>query len=110
VTDLIFSGKGRTYDDFKKQVTPSLIPLCDLLRNYCLSLGKNVIEDVRMHRIVFCKSMTFRFFADIEPTQEMILIKIQRDRKEPKKEMTITPNQDLSEIKNLLLDAYNNIH
>jgi len=108
--DLIFSGHNRTYDDFKKQLTPTVKPLLDLLRDYCFSFGKNVIEDVRMHRVVFCKSMTFRFFADMEPQQESILIKIRRDRKEPQKDVLIKPGQDLSEIKNLLLDAYNTIH
>jgi len=63
-----------------------------------------------MHRVVFCKSMTFRFFADMEPQQESILVKIRRDRKELQKDVLIKPGQDLSEIKNLLLDAYNTIH
>jgi len=82
----------------------------DSLREYCLSLGKNVVEDVRMHRVVFCKSMTFRFFADIEPQRDSILIKIRRDRKELQKEIEIKADQNLDEIKNLLLDAYNTIH
>ena len=108
--DLIFSGHNRTYDDFKKHLTPTIKPLFDLLRDYCFSFGKNVIEDVRMHRVVFCKSMTFRFFADMEPQQESISIKIRRDQKEPQKVVLIKLGQDLSEIKNLLLDAYNTIH
>ncbi|MGI0002850.1 MAG: hypothetical protein ACRD91_01340, partial [Nitrosopumilaceae archaeon] len=108
--DLIFSGHNRTYDDFKKHLTPIIKPLFDLLREYCFSFGKNVIEDVRMHRVVFCKSITFRFFADMEPQQEFISIKIRRDRNELQKVVLIKPGQDLSEIKNLLLDAYNTIH
>ena len=107
--NMVFSGYNRTYDDFKKQLTPTIKPLFDSLRDYCFSLGKNVIEDVRMHRVVFCKSMTFRFFADIEPQQDSILIKIRRDRKEPQKEVQVGTSHDLSEIKNLLLDAYNTI-
>src|SRR3990170_6521253 len=103
--ELVFSGHIKGYDDFKKQITPSVRPLLDSLRDYCFSFGKNVIEDVRMHRVVFCKSMTFRFFADIEPQQESILVKIRRDRKELQKDVLIKPGQDLSEIKNLLLDA-----
>jgi len=110
VDELIFSGHHRTYDDFKKQLMPKIKPLFDSLRDYCFSLGTNVIEDVRMHRVVFCKSMTFRFFADMEPQQESILIKIRRDRKEPEKEISVRPSQELNEIKNLLLDAYNTIH
>jgi len=84
-------------------------PVFDSLREYCLSLGKNVVEDVRMHRIVFCKSMVFRFFADMEPQRDSILIKIRRDRKEPQKEFEIKADQNLDEVKNLLLDAYNTI-
>ncbi|MGQ0638215.1 MAG: hypothetical protein ACT4N1_02475 [Nitrososphaerota archaeon] len=68
------------------------------------------MEDVRMHRIVFCKSMTFRFFADMEPQQDLILIKIRRNRKEPQKEIEVKHGQNLDELKKLLLDAYNSIH
>lgn len=110
MNELIFSGHHRTYDDFKKQLMPKIEPLFDSLRNYCFSLGTNVIEDVRMHRVVFCKSMTFRFFADMEPQQESILIKIRRDRKEPEREIHVKPSQELDEIKILLFDAYNSIH
>ena len=107
---MFFSGHHRTYDDFKKQLIPEIEPLFDSLRNYCFSLGKNVVEDVRMHRVVFCKSMQFRFFADMEPQENSILIKIRRDRKEAQNEIRIRPNQDLNEIENLLLDAYNTIY
>jgi hypothetical protein len=108
--DLISSGRARNYDDFRKQISPLMKSVFDSLREYCLSLGKNVTEDVRMHRVVFCKSITFRFFADMEPQRDSILIKIRRDRKEPQKEFEIKTGQSLDEIKNLLLDAYNTIH
>jgi len=107
--DLISSGRARSYDNFKKQISPLMKPVFDSLREYCLSLGKNVVEDVRMHRIVFCKSMTFRFFADMEPQRDCILIKIRRNRKEPQKEFEIKADQNLDEVENLLLDAYNTI-
>lgn len=105
----LISGNKRTYDDFKKQITPQIKPLFDELRNYCFSLGKNVVEDVRMHRVVFGKSMTFRFFVDIEPQRDSVLVKIRRDRKEPLREIDIKSNENLEQIKNLLLDAYSNI-
>ncbi len=57
----------RSYDDFKKQIPSSVLPLFDSIREFCFSLGKNVVEDVRMHRVVFCKSMTFSCFVDLEP-------------------------------------------
>ena len=82
---LIGTGTGRTYDDFQRQIPEPVKPLFDKLRTYCMSLDEKVIEDVRMHRIVFCKTMTFRWFADLEPTQSSIIIKIQKERKvEPK--------------------------
>ena len=105
----LISGNKRTYHEFKKQITPQIKPLFDELRSYCFSLGKNVVEDIRMHRVVFGKSMTFRFFADIEPQRDSVLIKIRRDRKEPLREINIKSNENLEQIKNLLLDAYSNI-
>ena len=68
-----------------------------------------MIEDVRMHRVVFCKTMTFRWFADLEPTQSSIIIKIQKERKTEPKILEITLEQDLSEIENALKDAFTNI-
>jgi len=106
---LISSGNQRSYEDFKKQLSPKLIPLVDLLREFCFSLGKNVIEDVRMHRIVFCKSIRFRWFADMEPQLDSILIKIQSDRRKPQQTMQIKPEENLDEIKKVLNEAYSAI-
>ncbi len=103
------SGYKRTYDDFK-ELSPQVRELFEEIRNYCLSLGNNVLEDVRMHRIVFCKSMTFRYFADIEPQRESVIAKIRRDRKELLREIEVKPEQSLDELKGLLSDAYSNIH
>ena len=69
-----------------------------------------MIEDVRMHRIVFCKSLTFRWFADFEPTHNSIIIKIQKDRKIPITSLEIFPENNIEEIKNMLKDAYELIH
>ena len=41
----------------KKQVPNEVNPLFESIREFCLALGENVIEDVRMHRIIFGKSM-----------------------------------------------------
>lgn len=105
----MFAGPKRTYEDFRRQVGPHLIPTFDLLRQHCLSLGANITEDVRAHRIVFGKSISFRWFADLEPDAAGIIIKIQRDRKEPPKTVTVTPGQNLDEIKQQMQDAYTNI-
>ncbi|MDE1728570.1 MAG: hypothetical protein KGI02_09375 [Thaumarchaeota archaeon] len=106
----LVSGKKRTYDEFRSNMPSGVATLFDELRRYCLTLGKNVIEDIRMHRIVFAKSIKFRSFADIEPQRDSIIIKIKKDRKEPEKEIQIKLDDNLDEIKKLLLDAYTGIH
>lgn len=103
------TGSKRSYADFKKQIPSQIQSLFDSLREFCLSIGDNVIEDVRMHRIVFCKSITFRWFVDIEPENESIILKIQRSRKEPQKIIRIKPNEDLEQIKEILKDAFDTI-
>lgn len=79
---MISFGRKRSYDNFKKQIPDLVQPLFDSIRRFCLSLGENTVEDIRMHRIVFVKSMVFRWFVDIEPEKEGIIIKIQKSRKE----------------------------
>jgi len=79
--DIITQGPKRRYEDFKKQIPKSVFPLFDLLRTYCLSLGNNVVEDVRAHRIVFGKSLSFRWFADLEPEANSIIIKFSETEK-----------------------------
>ena len=102
-------GTGRTYDDFQRQIPEPVKPLFDKLRIYCLSLDEKVIEDVRMHRVVFCKTMTFRWFADMEPTQSSIIIKIQKERKAEATTFEITPEQELTKIEATLKDAFTTI-
>nr|MDW7641119.1 hypothetical protein [Nitrosarchaeum sp.] len=73
---IISFGNKRDYNDFKKQIPYMVQPLFNLIREFCLSLGVNVVEDIRMHRVVFGKSMTFRWFVDVEPEKEGVIIKI----------------------------------
>ena len=107
---IVSFGNKRNYDDFKKQIPTQVLPLFDSIREYCFSLGDNVIEDVRMHRIVFCKSMTFRWFADIEPEREGIIIKIQKERKEPIQIIQIQKDQKILEVSQIIKEAFENIH
>lgn len=104
--DLISSGNKRNYDDFKKQIPIPVQPLFESIREICLSLGKNVVEDVRMHRIVFGKSLTFRWFADVEPQDYGIIIKVQKNRKEAPQIIHVKLEQDLAIIKEILAEAY----
>ena len=103
---IISFGNKRNYDDFKKQIPSSVLPLFNSIREFCFSLGENVVEDVRMHRVVFCKTMTFRWFADMEPTRYSIIIKIQKERKAQPIILKITPEQELTKIEATLKDAF----
>ena len=106
---MISFGKKRDYNDFKKQIPGSVQPLFDSIREFCLSLGENVIEDVRMHRVVFGKSMTFRWFADVEPEREGIIIKIQKSRKEVPQISQIKVGQEMTELKEIIKNAFETI-
>ena len=63
-----------------------------------------------MHRVVFCKSMTFRWFVDVEPQREGVIIKIQKNRKEPVQIIQIKKDQLISEFNQMLKVAFEEIH
>ena len=107
---IISFGTKRSYEDFKKQIPTSVLPLFDSIRKFCFSLSDKVIEDVRMHRVVFCKSMTFRWFADVEPEREGVIIKIQKSRKDPIQIIQVKMNQEISEITQTIKNAFEEIH
>jgi predicted transport protein len=107
---MISFGNKRSYDDFKKQIPNTVKPLFDSIREFSLSLGENVVEDIRMHRVVFGKSMTFRWFADVEPERENIIIKIQKSRKENPQILQIKIGQDITELKEIIKNAYETIN
>jgi predicted transport protein len=109
VNTFFSTGNKRSYTDFKKQIPSEIQSLFDALREFCFSLGENVIEDVRMHRIVFCKSITFRWFLDIEPERDAILLKIKKSRKEPQKTIRLSPNESLEPVKKILKEAFDTI-
>ena len=109
MVELVSFGNKRNYEDFKKQIPIKIQPLFDLIREYCFSLGENVVEDIRMHRVVFGKSMTFRWFADVAPQENSVIIKIQKDRKESPENLQIELDQDLTNLKKILKNAFETI-
>ncbi len=106
---MISFGNKRTYEDFKKQIPLNVVELFDSMREFCLSLGKNVTEDVRMHRIVFGKSLSFRWFVDLEPQTDQIVIKIQKDRKIPTEIVFVKNSEDFNKVKHIIQNAYETI-
>ena len=103
-------GNKKSYDEFKKQIPNTVQPLFDSVREFCLSLGENIVEDIRMHRVVFGKSMTFRWFADVEPEREGIIIKIQKSRKQNPQILQIKIGQNITELKEIIKNAFETIN
>ena len=100
---------NRSYDDFRKGSDPKVQHLMDSLRKFCFTLGDNVIEDIRMHRVVFCKSFALRWFVDVEPQKDFILLKIQKSRGETQT-AEIRTDHNLVNIQAMIREAYDSIH
>ena len=107
---LISFGNKRSYEDFKKQIPVTVLPLFDSIREFCFNLGENVLEDIRMHRVVFCKTMVFRWFVDVEPEKYGVLVKIQKNRKEPIQIIQIKQDQPISEFTQIIKNAFEELH
>src|ERR687887_246258 len=79
------------------------------LRSFVKRLGDNVIEEVRPHRIVYAKSLTFRTFLDIKTGNNYLSISIMRGRNEPVTNYTIRATQGVEDIKSEIAEAYKKI-
>jgi len=54
--------------------------------------------------------MTFRWFTDVEPEKEGIIIKIQKNRKEPIQIIQIKKDQEILEVTQIIKNAFEEIH
>ena len=108
----------RTYDDFREKLTPSVRTLFDSLRDYCFSLGKNVVEDVNANDVFFHTTTNPENFAAFNPQKESIIVTIQTItwsgifEISPTESYTEVINTlvNLDELKKILHDAYDTIH
>jgi hypothetical protein len=79
------------------------------LRNFVKSLGSNVIEEIRPHRIVYAKSLTFRTFLDIQPRNDCLIISVSKGRTAPTTNYTAKSALESEEIKHQITEAYDTI-
>ncbi|MGI0032320.1 MAG: hypothetical protein ACRD97_03495 [Nitrososphaeraceae archaeon] len=79
------------------------------LRTFISSLGDNVIEEIRPHRIAYAKSLSFRTFVDIQPKNDSMIISIRKGRTEPLITCTINNASELESIKEQIAEAYKTI-
>jgi predicted transport protein len=79
------------------------------LRNFVKSLGDNVIEEVRPHRITYAKSLTFRTFLDIQPRKDSLTISLRKSRNESTTDHTAKTVEDIENVKPQIAEAYKKI-
>jgi hypothetical protein len=77
--------------------------------NFVKSLGNNILEEVRPHRIVYAKTLTFRTFLDIQPRTDSLMISVKQGRIEPPTIHTVKTAQELEHIKFEITEAYKRI-
>jgi predicted transport protein len=79
------------------------------LRNFVKSLGDNVIEEVKPHRITYAKSLTFRTFLDIQPRKDSLTISLRKSRSESTTDHPAKTVQDIENVKPSIAEAYDKI-
>lgn len=79
------------------------------LRAFINSLGDNVIEEPRPHRIAYAKSLNFRIFADVQPKEDSLIISVKKSRNEPLMSSLVKSLPELEAAKIQIAEAYNKI-
>lgn len=103
----------RGYAAFRERQLPDelLRATFDEFREFCMSLGTDVIEDVRPHRVVFCKSMNMRWFADAKPADDsdMIIVKIRTGWRDPIQTLQMKRGGFTQDIRDITISAYQKV-
>ena len=107
----LYSDKGMTitFESHLDGLRDDMKELLLELRRSVKSLGENVIEEVRPHRIVYAKTLTFRTFLDVQPRSDSIVISIKKGRNEPETTHTVKTQRELEAVTQQIADAYNYI-
>ena len=79
------------------------------LRTFIKSLGDNVIEEPRPHRIAYAKSLNFRIFADVQPKDDSLIISTRKGRTDPLYTCKVKSPSELEAIKVQISEAYSQI-
>jgi hypothetical protein len=80
------------------------------LRRFALSLGPSVIEEVRPHRVVYAKTLTFRTFLDVEPAVDHLVVEIRTGgRQSPPERIIVKTQEEAERAKKAIAEAYEKI-
>jgi len=106
------TSPGRiTFESHLEKLKEPVRPIMVDLRKFVISLGSNVIEEVRPHRIVYSKTMNFRTFLDIEPTTggDSLVLSIRYGRGTPSVSLMVVTIEDAERTKKQIAEAYQKI-
>jgi hypothetical protein len=99
-----------TFESHLEKLKEPIRPIMADLRKFVISLGSNVIEEVRPHRIVYAKTLNFRTFLDIEPTAgDSLILSIRYGRGAPPVSVMVRTIEDAERAKKQIAEAYQKI-
>jgi hypothetical protein len=84
---------------------PARVAMVDL-RKFVFSLGSNVIEEVKSHRVTYAKTMNFRIFIDVEPARDSLMLSIKSGRVSRPEIANVKTTQDVEKLKKQIAEAY----
>jgi hypothetical protein len=103
------SGNGPSFEAHLASLQEPAKSIMADLRRFTLALGPSVIEEVRPHRIVYAKTLTFRTFLDVEPAVDHLVIEIRSGRQSPPERVIVKTRQEAERAKNAIAEAYEKI-
>ena len=105
------TSPGRiTFENHLGKLKEPVRPIMADLRKFVISLGSNVIEEVRPHRIVYSKTLNFRTFLDMEATAgDSLILSIRYGRGAPPVSVMVTTIEDAERAKKQIAEAYQKI-
>jgi len=108
--EMFGSGPGKIpFETHLNRLEDSSKKLLLDLRAFVRSLGANVLENVRPHRVVYSKTMNFRIFLDVEPSGDSLILSIRSGRSVPPVSLTVKSREELDAAKKRVAEAYQKI-
>ena len=103
---LYSEGPKISIDEHLSKLDDSMKEIFQEIRTFVLSLGSNVIEEVRPHRVVYAKSFNFRTFLGIEPLNNTLAISVKMESRSTPNKMNVNSKEQLQDIKDMIQKAY----
>ena len=107
--DLYSEGPKLSVEDHLSKLDEPAKSILQEIRSFVLSLGSNVIEEVRPHRIVYAKSFNFRTFLDIEPAINALDVSIKTEPRSASTKLMINSREQMQNLKEMIQQAYTRI-